>query len=133
MAGIDLGGDAAWNDGENLFAEGHGEIFECQFGDLCVIGVAAKLFLRVEQHVIDDLAIVRHLRGCRQQRRVRGRILGPDFFNRLDIAGVGHHGCHFAELCKQCFRHPSPFCTGQFRNHYRPSGIHWGNAGGLQD
>ena len=92
-AGIDFGGDAAGNDGQDLLAEGDGQAFEGQVGHVFIGCAFAQLLARVEKYAVDNGLVLRHLRGGGDQRGVGGGVLGAELFHRLDVACVGDdHG-----------------------------------------
>ncbi len=102
---VDFCGDAARDDGKNFLSEFNGQMFEGEGRDVLVAGVVAELLARVEQRVINNGLILRHLRGRGDERRVRGRILWLGFFDGFDVAGVGHDDSHLAELLEQRLGH----------------------------
>ena len=104
---VDLGGNAPGNDLEDLFAERDGQVLEGQLRHLVVGGIVAELLLGIQQHIVHDFAVGRHLRRGGQQRRVGRRILRLRLFDRFDVAGIGHHSRHRPELRQQCLRHHS--------------------------
>lgn len=73
QAGVDLGGDAAGNDLENLLAKLDEEAVEGVV-DLLVNGAA--LFLAVGQSGVNQLGVLGLLGGGEDERRVGGGILG---------------------------------------------------------
>ena len=107
-AGVNFGRDAAGNDGENFLSEFDGEVFEGEVGYVFVGGAVAELLVRVEQRLIHNGLILRHLRGRGDKRRVRGRILWLGFFNGFNVTGVGDDDRYFAELLEQSLRHVIP-------------------------
>ena len=59
QAGVDFGGDAAGNDFQDPLAEGDGEAFEGQLGDILIAGVLALFVAGFFQHAVDKLLILR--------------------------------------------------------------------------
>jgi hypothetical protein len=88
-ARVDFGGDAAGDDGQNLFAEGDGQPLEGEVGDVLVGGAFAQLVARVLQHAVHNGLILRHLRRGGNQRGVGGGVLGMELFHRFHVAGIG--------------------------------------------
>jgi hypothetical protein len=100
-AGVNFGGDAAGNDGENLFAEGDGQALKGEIGH-GLIGCAFAKFLRASfSTLVDDGLVLRHLRGGGDERGVGGGVLGAKLFHRLDVAGVGDDHGVLAQLLEQ--------------------------------
>ena len=94
---IDLCGDAAGDDFEDLDAESNGQSLEGCGGNLLVGGVGASVFFLLENIVHDGL-ILRHLGGGGDERGIGGRILRLILFDRVDVAGVGDYGGHATKL-----------------------------------
>ena len=93
-AGVDLGGDAAGDDLEDLEAEGDGEGLEGEGGDFLVGGLVAGVFLGLLEHVVHDgLVLGLFRRGC-DERGIRGGILRLVLLDRVDVAGVRDDGGH---------------------------------------
>ena len=106
-ARIHFSGDAAGDDGENLFAKGDGQALEGEVGDVFVAGAVAQVFVRLGQHAVDDGLILRHLRGGGDERGVGGGVLGMKLLHRLHVAGVGHDDGELAQLFKKIWHDSS--------------------------
>ena len=106
-ARVDFGGDAAGNDGENLFAEGDGQALEGEVGDVLVGGAFAEFVARILQHAVDDGLILRHLRGGGDERGIGGGVLRMEFLHGFHVAGIGDDDGVLAQLFQQILRHDS--------------------------
>ena len=98
QAGINLGGDAARDDVQDLQAEGYGQAVECQGHHFRRRSLGTQGGARALQGVFDDGLVLRHQSGGGDQRRVGRGVLRLDLFDGLDISGVGHNHGDLAEL-----------------------------------
>ena len=105
-AGVDLGGDAAGDDVENLATEGDFEGPEGLRGDVLVRGTGTGILAHLLQHVIDDGLILGLLCGGGDQRRIRGGVLRLELLDRVEVAGVGDDG----GVCHEAVRVTMPWC-----------------------
>ncbi len=87
-AGVDLGGDTARDDVENLATEGNFQRTEGLGGDVFVRGGGTGILTHLLQHVIDYGCILRLLCSSRDERGVRGGVLRSKLLDRVEVAGV---------------------------------------------
>ncbi len=100
-AGVDLGGDAAGDDVEDLAAEGNFERPEGLRGDLLVGGAGICVFADLLEHVIDD-GLVFGLFGCGgDEGRVGGRVLRAELLDGVEVAGIGDDGGVMPRSCSR--------------------------------
>ena len=97
-AGVDFGGDAARDDFKDLLAEGDGEFFEGECGDVMVGGFGAGGVAGLLEDAVDDGSVLGHTGGGGDEGGIGGGILGLVLLDRVDVAGVGDYGGHGAKL-----------------------------------
>ena len=84
--GIDLGGDPAGDDLEDLAGEVDEQLVHARVG---AGGPVAGGLQGVLDGVVQQVLVLRLLDRLVEQRRVGGRVLGPVLGDGLDVAGVG--------------------------------------------
>lgn len=99
-SGIDLGGDLAGNDLEDLLTELDEESVEDSV-DLSVNILAIGVVLSVLDSVVNKLGILGLLRGCQDQGRVGGGILRLVLVNGSKVTGVADNNLESAlAMCR---------------------------------
>lgn len=86
---VDLGGNLAGDDVEDLLAELHQEVVE---GGIDLLLDGAAVLLAVLNGGIDQLRVLGLLGGSEDERGVGGRILGLVLVNGRKVTGVADNG-----------------------------------------
>ena len=94
-AGIGLGGDAAGDDLEDFLAEGDEDVID----DVLDLGGAgeAGVFL-ILNDLVEDVAVLGLLGGGVDEAGIGGGVLGLEFADGLEVAGIGDDFCELLEL-----------------------------------
>ena len=101
QAGIDLGGDAAGDDFEDLLAEGDADFIEGFAHHLFGGGRRAADLAGFAQGGVDQVLVGRNLGGRQDQGGVGGGVPGGELLDRIDVTGVGDHNGHRGQLVEE--------------------------------
>jgi GMP synthase-like glutamine amidotransferase len=101
VAGIHLGGHASRHDLQDLAAEDHADLIEGLAHHLLGRCSGAAHIARFLQGAVDQALVGGDLGRRQDQRGVGGGIPRRELFDRVNVAGVGHHHGHGSELIEQ--------------------------------